>query len=148
MPGCARALSRRCGLGAVARVAGAAPGRGLSEGASLCGRRWVAARSVGGRGVAEVGLDRAAELHRQRRAVAVQCLADGDAHPALADAVFLDVGLFDALEADADAALEQGAVVVGALGVVREAVGRGVGHAGGLGAGRGREAQRDTVRRT
>jgi len=37
--------------------------------------------------------------------VPIDGFADGHAHPALADAVFLDVGLLDALEADPDAAL-------------------------------------------
>src|SRR5690606_23950351 len=62
---------------------------------------------------------------------AVQRLADGDPDPALADAVFLDVVALLALEADADAAAEDGLVVVGAARVVAEAVGRGlVGHVG------------------
>src|ERR1700722_7430441 len=59
-----------------------------------------ASRSVRRRCVAEIRLARPAELDRQRHAVPVHRLADGNAHPALADAVFLNIGLLDALEAD------------------------------------------------
>src|ERR1043166_5869649 len=52
----------------------------------------------------EVGLDLAGELDGERIALAVDGLADGDTDPALADAVLLDVGLFLAVELDADAA--------------------------------------------
>src|SRR5690349_12877422 len=64
----------------------------------------------------EVGLDLAGELDGERIALAVDGLADGDADPALADAVLLDVGLLLAVELDADAARQQGLVVVRALG--------------------------------
>jgi hypothetical protein len=45
-------------------------------------------------------------------------LAGGHPHPAFADAVLVDIGLLDALEADADAALEQFGIVEGAVGLV------------------------------
>ena len=80
--------------------------------------------------VLEVRLHRALELDRQRVAVAVLGVARRHADPALAHAIFLDIGLLGALEADADAALQQGGVVVGAVRVVRQAVGRGIGHCG------------------
>ena len=51
-------------------------------------------------------------LDGQRIAKAVLGVAGGHAHPALADAIFLDIGLLDALEADADA---DGEVEFGAL---------------------------------
>src|SRR4029077_15134723 len=72
-------------------------------------------------GVLEIGLHRALVLDRHGAAVAVDRLADGEAHPALADAVFLAVGLFLAVEPDADAAFEQFAVVVLAGRIGREA---------------------------
>src|SRR5687767_5413101 len=52
------------------------------------------------------GLDRAVELEGQRLAAAVHGLARLDADPAFGDAILLDVGPHDTLEADADAALE------------------------------------------
>src|ERR1700691_2764870 len=76
----------------------------------------------------EIRLDRAAELDGQRIAVAVLGLARGDADPAFADTIFLDIGLLDALEADADVALERLDVVIRAARIVRQAVGRGIGH--------------------
>src|SRR5258707_6010707 len=54
--------------------------------------------------VAEIRLDRAMHLDRQRVAVAVLGIARGDAHPALADAIFLHIGFLDTLEANADIA--------------------------------------------
>ncbi len=76
----------------------------------------------------EVRLDDALELDGERIALAVDRLADGDADPALAHAIFLDVGLLLAIELDADAALEQRLVVVRALGIGGQAVGERVGH--------------------
>jgi hypothetical protein len=59
--------------------------------------------------------------------VAILGRAGGHPDPALADAILLDIGFLDALEADADAPLQQGGVVVGAVRVVRQPVGRGIG---------------------
>src|SRR5215468_3849749 len=82
--------------------------------------------------VLEIGLDRAFELDQKGVAVAVPGLAGGHPDPALADAVFLDIGLFDALEADADVARERVGVIVGAVRIVGEAVGWCVGHGSSL----------------
>ena len=79
----------------------------------------------------KVRLDRAAELHGQRVSLAVERLAGRDAYPALADAVFLDVGLLLALEADAHAARQELGVVERAFRVVGQAVGRRIGHGAG-----------------
>jgi hypothetical protein len=64
------------------------------------------------------------QLDGQRIALAVDRLADGDADPALADAIFLDIGLLLTVELYADAARLQRLVVVRALGVGREAIGQ------------------------
>src|SRR5882672_551643 len=81
----------------------------------------------------QVRLDLALELDGERIALAVDGLADGDADPAFAEAIFLDVGLLLAVELDADALGKQRLVVVRALGVGGKPVGeggRGVGHEG------------------
>src|SRR5690349_4607530 len=75
--------------------------------------------------LAEVGLNRALQLHGQGIAVAVLGVADAEAHPAFADAVFLDVGLVLALEADADVPLQDRLVIVGAVRVDAQPVGQG-----------------------
>src|SRR5687767_10991078 len=84
----------------------------------------------------EIGFDLAAELDGQRIALAVDRLADGDADPAFADAILLDVGLFLAVELYADAARQQRLVIIRALGIGRKAVGqlgrRCVCHAGSI----------------
>src|SRR5208337_4323135 len=72
--------------------------------------------------VLEIHFHRAGKLDGQRIAVAVPGLAGLDFDPALADAVFGDVGLFDALEADADVALQKLGVVIRALWIVGEPV--------------------------
>src|SRR5689334_22687173 len=74
--------------------------------------------------IAEIRLDRTVDLDGQRIAVAVLGIAGGDADPAFADAVFLDIGLLDALEADADIARQDLGVVIGALRIDRQAVGQ------------------------
>src|SRR5690606_18663604 len=79
------------------------------------------------------GLDLALEPDRQRLPATVERLARGDADPALADAVLLHVAALHALEADADAAVERGLVVMRAARIVGQAVGRSV----GLGVGHG-----------
>src|SRR5690606_2815615 len=61
-------------------------------------------------------------------AMAVEGAASGDADPALADAVLLDVLALLAVEQHADPALQGGGVVEGALRIDGEAVGRRVGH--------------------
>src|ERR1700710_2876844 len=50
--------------------------------------------------VSEIRLDRTMDLEGERIAVAILRVAGGDAHPALADAIFLDVCFFVRLEAD------------------------------------------------
>src|SRR5260221_5115317 len=78
----------------------------------------------------QVGLDLAGELDGERIALSVDGLADRDADPALAHAIFLDVGLLLAVELDADALLQQGLVIVRALGIGRKAIRQSdVGHA-------------------
>src|SRR5690606_6327118 len=86
-------------------------------------------------------LDLALEPDRQRLAATVERLARRDPDPALADAVLLDIAALHALEADADAAVERGLVVMRAARVVGQAVGRGVGF------GHGMRARRDACRR-
>src|SRR6266545_1186968 len=73
--------------------------------------------------VLEIGLDRPFERDQEGVAVAVPGFASRHADPALADAVFLDIGLFGALEADADLARQRVGVIVGAVRVVGETVG-------------------------
>src|SRR5690606_36541958 len=68
------------------------------------------------------GFDRALQLDGQGLAAPIDAVADGQAHPAFRDAVFLDVGLFLALEADAHAARQQVGVVEGAVRIDRKAV--------------------------
>src|ERR1700748_14941 len=71
----------------------------------------------------EIRLHRSLELDGHGVAVAVLGVTRGDTDPSLADAVFLDVGLLDTLEADADPALEELGVVVGTVGVGGQPVG-------------------------
>ena len=79
------------------------------------------------RRVLEIGLDLALELDRHRLAEAVAAPAGGDADPAFRDRIFDDVGLFLAVELDADAAAQQRLVIMLAARIEREAVGRRVG---------------------
>src|SRR5579872_1789469 len=58
----------------------------------------------------------------QRVAVAILGVAGGDPNPALADAIFLDIGFLDALEANADVARQDRLIVIGALRIDGEAV--------------------------
>src|SRR3546814_18181884 len=53
-------------------------------------------------------------------------------YPPFADAIFLHIGLFHALEANAYAPLQQRRVMIGAARVDRETVGRNIGHLGRL----------------
>src|ERR1700761_3690002 len=78
--------------------------------------------------LAEIRLDRTVNLDRERIAVTILCVARGPADPALADAIFLDVGLLDTLEANADVARQNLFIVVWALRIAREPVGQLVGH--------------------
>ena len=73
------------------------------------------------------GLDRTLQLDRQGLAPAIDTVADRETDPGLGDAVFLDIGFFLALEADADALGQQIGVVEGAVGIDAKAVGK-VGH--------------------
>src|SRR5579871_874306 len=72
--------------------------------------------------IPEIGLDRAVHLDRQGIAVAVLGVPCGDADPAFAHAIFLDIGLLDTLEADADIAGQNLLIVIGAARIDREAV--------------------------
>src|SRR5213593_1666813 len=78
--------------------------------------------------VPEIGFDRPLERDQQGVAVTVLGLAGRHPDPALADAVFLNVVLLDALEADADVARQHVGIIIGAVRIVRETVGRRVGH--------------------
>src|SRR5438552_1335457 len=77
--------------------------------------RWCAISRARWTDFVEVRLYRSLKLQRHRIAGAVDRAADGEPHPAFAHAIFLDVGLLRAVEAHADAALEQGSVVIGTL---------------------------------
>ena len=57
-------------------------------------------------------LNRPLELDRQRKAFAVNLLANGHLDPAFADAVFLNVKAFFVVKADADVVLKNGFDVV------------------------------------
>ena len=96
---------------------------------------WSAVRTVAGTScrlptdlallfILEIRLDRAGELDRQRIAVAILGLADLDANPAFADAIFADIGLLDAFEAYADVALEHVGIVIRAARIVGLSIGR------------------------
>src|SRR5215510_267826 len=80
----------------------------------------------------EIRFHRPFQRDQEGVAVAVPGLAGRYPDPALADAVFLNIGLFDALEADADIARQRIGVIVGAVRVVGEAVRRRVGHGSSL----------------
>jgi hypothetical protein len=71
----------------------------------------------------DIGLDLALELESHRVAMAVAAAAGGDADPPFGNAIFLDVGLFGAVEPDADALLQQLLVEERAARVEREPVG-------------------------
>src|SRR3954453_20258602 len=73
--------------------------------------------------VAKIRLDRTMDLDGQRVAKAILGISRGDADPALADAVLLDIGLFDALEANADVARQYLFIIVRAARIDRETVG-------------------------
>src|SRR6516165_7968034 len=72
--------------------------------------------------IPKIRLDRPVNFDSQLVAVAVFGAAGGDADPALADAIFLDIGLLDALETDADIARQDLRVVVRAVRIDRQAV--------------------------
>src|SRR5436305_1808421 len=78
--------------------------------------------------IPEIRFDRAVHLDRQRIAVAVLGIPRSDADPALADAVFLDIGLLGALETDADVTRKQLFIVVGTARIGRQPVGELVAH--------------------
>ena len=62
-------------------------------------------------------LNLALEFDPQRVALAFQRLACGYFHPALADAVFLDIETLFVIQLDADVVFERGCDVMGAAGV-------------------------------
>src|SRR6476469_7657794 len=74
--------------------------------------------------IPEIRLDGPVHLDGQRIAVAVLGIPGGHAHPALADAIFLDIGLLDALEADTDVARQYLCVVRLAARIDTEPVGK------------------------
>src|ERR1700709_721153 len=74
--------------------------------------------------VSEIRFHRAVYPDGERDVVAILGRARGDANPALADAIFLYVGLLDALEADADITRKHRFIVIGAFRIGRETVGQ------------------------
>src|SRR5712675_1686192 len=72
--------------------------------------------------VAKIRLHGTMDLDGQRIAVAILGVARGHANPPLADAIFLDIGLLDALEANADIARQYRFVVVGTFRIARQPV--------------------------
>src|SRR5690349_18488750 len=74
--------------------------------------------------IPKIRLDRTMHLDGQGIAVAVLGIAGRDAHPAFAHAIFLDIGLLHALEADADVAREDLGVVIGTARIDAQAVGQ------------------------
>src|SRR5579872_4913691 len=100
-------------------MAGLDPHKAGHDGCCLCLRL-----------IPKIRLDRTVDFNRQRIAVAALGIAGGDANPALADAIFLDIGFFDALEANADVARQDRLVVIRALRIDREAVRQLVGAGG------------------
>jgi len=72
-------------------------------------------------------LDLALKLNGQGFAGPVDRGADRHPDPALADAIFEDVGFLGPIEFDANAPLQQLLVVIGALRAERQAVGEGIG---------------------
>ena len=85
------------------------------------------AGSVAGN-VLEIGFHHAFDLQGHRVAAAVQRLACLHADPALADAVFLNVVAFHAVEAHAYATVDGVFIVEAAAGIDGEVVGRRIGH--------------------
>src|ERR1700682_6641199 len=67
-------------------------------------------------------------LDRQGVAVAILGVACRDPHPALTDAILLDVGLLDALEANGDIARQHVGIVIRAFRIARKTVRQLVGH--------------------
>src|SRR5438477_11692857 len=74
--------------------------------------------------ILEIRLYHTFESQRDRSAAAIERAADGHAHPAFADAIFLDRGFFLPVEANADSAREQCFVIKLAARIGAEAVGR------------------------
>src|SRR3546814_12491495 len=62
----------------------------------------------------EIGLDLTLQLQRQRVALTVACVSRSHPYPPFADAIFLHIGLFHALEANAYAPLQKRRVMIGA----------------------------------
>src|SRR5713226_6867574 len=78
--------------------------------------------------VAEIRLHRAVDLDGERIAIAILGGARGHAHPALADAILLDIGFLDALESNADVARQHLLIVVRAFRIGRQTVRQLVAH--------------------
>src|SRR3546814_21048293 len=76
------------------------------------------------RRILELGLDLTLQLQRQRVALTVACVSRSHPYPPFADAIFLHIGLFYALEANASAPLHNRRVMIGAARGDREPVGR------------------------
>src|SRR5882762_9149505 len=74
--------------------------------------------------VAEIRLHRTADLDHQRIAVAILGGAGRHPDPAFADAIFLDIGLLDALEANPDVARQHLFVVIGTPRIGRQTIGK------------------------
>src|SRR6185437_3107768 len=75
-------------------------------------------------GSAQIGLDLALIFYRHWIAMTVHGLAHGQPHPALADAIFLDIVAVHAVETHAHAPLQQLGVVIRALGIGGKPVGQ------------------------
>src|SRR5262249_8772256 len=81
--------------------------------------------------IAEIGLNLACQFDGEGPALAISRGTDREAHPPLADAVFLNVGSFHALETHPNATLKQGGIVIGTCRMGGGSVGRAVGHGAG-----------------
>ena len=81
-------------------------------------------------GRAQIRFDGALQLDRHRIAAPIDRLAGDDAHPTFADAILFNVVAVDAVETDADAALQEFLIEERALRIVAQPVGEGVAHGG------------------
>src|SRR5882672_9055054 len=88
----------------------------------------ISRKTSGRRLVAEIRLHRAVDLDGERVAVAILGSACGHPHPAFADAILLDIGFLDALEANADIARQHLFIVVRASRIGRQTVRQLVAH--------------------
>src|SRR5258708_605044 len=104
--------------------------RGACHRARIRATRWLLAmtKEDSRRLVAEIRLHRAVDLDGERIAVAILGGARGHAHPALTDAILLDIGFLDALESNADVARQHLLIVVRAFRIGRQTVRQLVAH--------------------